>query len=320
LIARNFNLAAAIKLISEALEWREKRQPDTIEPDHVLSHESETGKIYWAGFDKWDRSVLVFDSSVQNTKNADSQMRFLAWNLEFAFRVMKPCVDKYLVFMHMGTVEKATFSIFNSPSLAVTRETIKILCNCYPERLGHCIIYQPPAYFKIVFNSVKFLVDKKTVSKMIFISGDVSSGTENDTLMQNLVGSNWKELSGAEQPVVQQGCSPGFNHATYWKNILRIHADLSRSTNTLDTSIDSSIVPAGESPRDIELIELRDRPSSCSGAIFLFVIVYICADLIFFTLPCDRGICIALYIFIYNGVLYDFIHNMARNISSILST
>lgn len=35
----------------------------------------------------------------------------------------------------------ANFSMFNSPSYKEIRETILMLCTCYPERLGHCIVF-----------------------------------------------------------------------------------------------------------------------------------------------------------------------------------
>ena len=34
-----------------------------------MSKEAETGKIYVAGHDRWCRPVVVFDNSVQNTRN-----------------------------------------------------------------------------------------------------------------------------------------------------------------------------------------------------------------------------------------------------------
>jgi hypothetical protein len=49
--------------------------------------------------------------------------------------------------MHLGN-----FSLFNAPSMKASRETIYMLCNCFPERLGHCIAYLPPSVFTFFFN------------------------------------------------------------------------------------------------------------------------------------------------------------------------
>lgn len=70
-------------------------------------------------------------------------MNFLTFKLEYACKMMlKDKCDKYLIFMNLNN-----FSIFSAPSLSQTKETILMLTKCYPERLGHCICYQPPGKF-----------------------------------------------------------------------------------------------------------------------------------------------------------------------------
>ena len=142
-------------------------------------------------------------------------MTFLAWNLDFAIRQMSKEVDKYVVFMHLGN-----FSFFNCPPFPSVKETIHMLCNCYPERLGHCIVYTPPFIFQTFFNSVKSWIDPKTVSKVIFISGDVSEGSANDMHLKDIIGNNWKELTGAGQPIYQPNSSPGYRHEIYWPTVI----------------------------------------------------------------------------------------------------
>src|SRR5687768_4721597 len=66
LLSRNFNMTASLDLMKGALKWRQLRKPSDIESSsqwpHGMSKESETGKIYHPGHDKWGRSVLVFDN------------------------------------------------------------------------------------------------------------------------------------------------------------------------------------------------------------------------------------------------------------------
>lgn len=240
LIARNFNLEPSLSLIKGALEWRDKRKPGEMmkQPNwrELMKQESATGKIYVPTMDRWNRPLVVLDNTVQNTSDSDAHMKLLAWTLEFSTKMMKPVADKYVVFVHL-----TNFSLFNCPPLVETRETIHMLCNCYPERLGHCIAYQPPAVFRTFFNAVKGWMDPKTVSKIHFVIGDVSEGSENDAKMRTIVGDNWKELTGAEQPVGTSGkngsfgkslkCSPGYNHDTYWKTIEEIISDMGSGTN-----------------------------------------------------------------------------------------
>ena len=157
------NMFASYQLLVAAIEWREKKDIDGIELRNdwreEMSLEGETGKIYIPGFDRYHRPLVVFDNTVQNTNNMEGQMKFLAWNLNLACRMMDPQeVDKYTIFMNL---EK--FSIFSCPSMACSKETINMLCNMFPERLGHCICYQGPKYFEYFFGLVKPFVDPKTI-------------------------------------------------------------------------------------------------------------------------------------------------------------
>tara|TARA_A100001015_G_C14993544_1_gene715120 strand:- start:1509 stop:1892 length:384 start_codon:yes stop_codon:yes gene_type:complete len=90
----------------------------------------------------------------------------------------------------------------------------------FPERMGHCICYKGPAYFTTFFNLVKPLIDPKTVSKIRFINGDVSDGSNNDTLLRDIIGDNWKEITGATSQVIKKGASPGYDHCAYWPRLM----------------------------------------------------------------------------------------------------
>jgi hypothetical protein len=102
--------------------------------DAVFAHESATGKIYVPGFDRWGRPLCVFNNGCQNTRDVDKQMEFLAWSLNLCVRMMgcqdaagATAVDKYVVFMHLGN-----FTLMSAPGMKATRETIRMLCNCFP--------------------------------------------------------------------------------------------------------------------------------------------------------------------------------------------
>jgi CRAL/TRIO domain len=128
---------------------------------------------------------------------------------------MPPHVDKYAVFVHLSN-----FSVFNMPNMQTTRETISMLCDCFPERLGHCVVYQPPAVFSVFFNSMKQFMDPKTVSKILFVRGDVSDGSANDIHLKSILGDEWKLLTGAEQPIYAPKSSPGYRHEEVWPSIV----------------------------------------------------------------------------------------------------
>jgi hypothetical protein len=59
---------------------------------------------------------------------------------------------------------------------------------------------------------------------MLFITGDVSEGSKNDALLREVIGPNWRELTGAEQPVLQKtnpASSPGYLHSRYWPMLMQ---------------------------------------------------------------------------------------------------
>ena len=55
---------------------------------------------------------------------------------------------------------------------------------------------------------------------MQFLVGDDADGTENDTTMRTVVGDHWRTLTGAGQPVLVPGNSPGFDIGKYWPDVM----------------------------------------------------------------------------------------------------
>ena len=57
LIARSFNVAAALKLLLSALEWRSRRKPELVERmpgfEQTFGKQGATGKVYCPGTDRW---------------------------------------------------------------------------------------------------------------------------------------------------------------------------------------------------------------------------------------------------------------------------
>lgn len=70
----------------------------------------------------------------------------------------------------------------------------------------------------------KPFIDPKTAAKMVFITGDVSDGSANDKLLRELIGDDWKVLTGAEQPILQKtkpASSPGYLHSQQWPALMK---------------------------------------------------------------------------------------------------
>lgn len=149
------------------------------------------------------------------------------------------CVRSLLLFRILNTnftvlllyeSDMTDFSIFNQPPMSVTQETLTILSTAFPESLGTCVVFRPPAYFRVFWNAISRFIDPKTASKVYLLSGDISTGSENDMLMKKLIGNDWRIMTGAGGPILATpyspkakkriDASPGFDIATYWPAVL----------------------------------------------------------------------------------------------------
>ena len=159
LTARQNRLPQAKDLTLAALKWRKTRIPPegiTAINDWqtIMKRQSETGSMFISGFDQYNRPIIILDNSVQNSSNYDESLTFVAFSLDQAVDIMPPTVDKYLVFFNLKN-----FSLFNCPPVKSCSETVFMLSNGYPERLGHLIVYKPPFVLWSVYNAFKVRVN-----------------------------------------------------------------------------------------------------------------------------------------------------------------
>ena len=217
LIARQLSLDNAAEMLIGCLEWRSRRSIDLLRA-RMFSHECETGKIFRPGLDRWGRPLMCFNNTCQNTDDSESHMMFLAWNMEECERACgSNGASKYCLFVNLEE-----FSLFNNPPFSETRETVFMVANAYPERMGTAIVYKPPWVFKQVWNLVKGLMDPRTHSKIVFMVGDTDEGSQNDRELCRLIGSNWREMTGVKEGLsttnqeLKCQVAPGYNHSKNW--------------------------------------------------------------------------------------------------------
>ena len=205
LVARDDNVQKASRLIRDALAWRLKRRPHVLDYAE-LDRECATGKLRVApSLDRFGRPVVIFDNSVQNTKDAGGQLRALAFVLEHALRRCDGTpVRKYVIFLHLSD-----FSLRNNPSWAVTKETMRMLTCCFAECCGHIILHNAPKVFAVAYRLVKPLIDPKTATKILFVTDS------DEDKMKELIGDDWRAITGAGQTRLDK-CSPGYDHSVQW--------------------------------------------------------------------------------------------------------
>lgn len=162
--ARNWNVDKSKKMLEDTLKWRSIYKPEEIRWDEVAM-EGETGKMYRAGFhDRQGRVVLILRPGMQNTSSMENQMKHLVYLLENAMLNLPPGQEQMA-----WLIDFTGWSITNNVPLKSARETINILQNHYPERLGIAILYNPPRVFEAFWKIVKYFLDNKTFQKVKFV-------------------------------------------------------------------------------------------------------------------------------------------------------
>ena len=87
-------------------------------------------------------NTLFFFTMEQNTTSATGQIKYLVYSLEKAIMNLTEDQEKMV-----WLTDFQSWTLGSTP-LKVTRETVNVLQDCYPERLGLAILYNPPRIFE----------------------------------------------------------------------------------------------------------------------------------------------------------------------------
>ncbi|XP_062113769.1 uncharacterized protein LOC133824812 [Humulus lupulus] len=175
--ARNWNTAKACKMLKQTMKWRLEYKPEKIRWEDI-AHEAETGKIYRANYvDKFGRVVLVMRPGFQNTNVVNGQIKFLVYCMENAIMNLKSDQEQMVWLVDFQSWSSSSISI------KATRETVNVLQNHYPERLGFGILYNPPKIFESFWKMVKPFIEPKTFKKVKFV---YSNNPQSQKIMEEL--------------------------------------------------------------------------------------------------------------------------------------
>lgn len=171
-------------MLEATLSWRASSGVDTLRFSDV-SAEALTGKMCRLGCrDRKGRPVLLMRPRFENTRQPQGQIRFLIWNMESSCRSMPKgqggpplgagadLASEQLLII----VDFLDYSIRNAPPTKTSMETLHILLNHYPERLGGAVLLSPPALFQVLWAMVQPFLDSRTTSKIHFIDPATAAG------------------------------------------------------------------------------------------------------------------------------------------------
>lgn len=106
-------------------------------------------------------------------------------------------VDLYFMSINRTNDVQEGYSPRNSPPFAVTKQSISILQNHYPERLGHAVMAQPPCIFNLAWNAFYPFLDANTRQRIMF----VKSGADVVKSLKGVLGTDCIDVSmGGSRP------------------------------------------------------------------------------------------------------------------------
>ncbi|KAL0092617.1 CRAL-TRIO domain-containing protein [Phycomyces blakesleeanus] len=161
--ARKWDFEAAKNMLDNTVKWRRGYKPDLLDPDYIRP-EAETGKMYFNGFDKCGRPVWIMRPRLENSKDAERQIKHVVYSLERGIRLMPDMVENIAI-----VVDFKDSSASHNPSVATCKKFLDILGNHYPERLGIAFVVKSPWFFFATFKLISPFMDPITKQKIKFV-------------------------------------------------------------------------------------------------------------------------------------------------------
>ncbi|KAI8337695.1 CRAL-TRIO domain-containing protein [Chlamydoabsidia padenii] len=213
--ARKWDYEAAKTMLENTVKWRRDYRPDELDPDYIKP-EAETGKMYFNGFDKCGRPVWIMRPRLQNSKDAERQIKNIVFSLERGIRLMPDKVENIAII-----VDFKDSSSSHNPSLNTCKKFLDILGNHYPERLGIAFVVKSPWFFFVTFKMIAPFMDPITRAKIKFVYDSVDGKQENTKATTN----EWVHLHdfiSSDQLETDFGGNYPYKYdlETYWKHLL----------------------------------------------------------------------------------------------------
>lgn len=160
--ASKWVVPTAITRLQATLIWRREYGVEAHTADYI-SEENETGKQVLLGFDYQGRPCLYLNPHKQNTKRSDKQIQHLVFMLERCIDLMPPGQETLALLVNFKESRSG-----ENASIGQGRQTISILQNHYPERLGRALVQNVPWLVRGFFTAIGPFIDPQTKEKLKF--------------------------------------------------------------------------------------------------------------------------------------------------------
>ena len=132
--ATKWHVKEAANRLQSTLTWRREYGTDKLTADYI-SVENETGKQVLIGFDNQGRPCLYLNPARQNTEHSDRQIQHLVFMLERVIDLMGPDQESLALLVNFKETRAG-----QNATIGQGRQTLHILQNHYPERLGRALV------------------------------------------------------------------------------------------------------------------------------------------------------------------------------------
>ncbi|KAI5296269.1 hypothetical protein KEM52_004747 [Ascosphaera acerosa] len=161
--ATKWSVADALQRLEKTLVWRRQYGVDTKLTPEYISVELETGKMVVQGFDNCGRPCIYMDPSKQNTQKSPRQVESLVFLLERMINLMEPAQESMALLANFKTTK-----LSQAPGVGQAKETLDILQDHYPERLGRAMVINIPFFLNGFFKLITPFIDPVTREKLKF--------------------------------------------------------------------------------------------------------------------------------------------------------
>lgn len=160
--ATNWNVSQAETRLKNTLIWRREYGVEKHTKDYI-SIENATGKQIVLGWDIEGRSCLYMRPSKQNTERSDRQIQHLVFMLERSIELIPAGQENLTLLINFAETKSG-----QGATLSQGKQTLNILQNHYPERLGRALITNVPFYIWGFFKLITPFIDPLTREKIKF--------------------------------------------------------------------------------------------------------------------------------------------------------
>lgn len=161
--ADKWNVQAAQTRLKNTMVWRrEYGIYDKHTPDYI-GIENATGKQLLVGWDNEGRTCQYMRPSKQNTERSDRQIEHLVYMLERSVDLMPPGQETLTLIINFAETKSG-----QGATLGQGKQTLNILQNHYPERLGRALVTNVPWYIWTFFKLIRPFIDPLTYEKIRF--------------------------------------------------------------------------------------------------------------------------------------------------------